>query len=527
MIYSEEQVKEIIRQHKTPSKLITKSREYSRELKALINGKEFDKLLVKIEGIEGTEKAEIRRKYSRSIKDFNLRLLRPIDNVYIATGGVRSYELSDSTKKLVLSKLSKIRDSKSLEQWLKDYWINLYHTDPNGLIFLEYKDQNVYPTYKSIETIRAYQNNGQLLDWLLFEKEGDYIRFVDSKTDWTFKVDGDSLAVVEDKTFEHPFGMVPAIINSNKYSIEDKIYLSPFDEIIELEKEYLRDQSIKTVYKFMHGFPIFWKYIQVCKECAGIGSINGETCKVCGGYGYMKRKDVSDTVFLPTPDTDGAKLAPDIAGFISPDLETWNKFNEELLLLEKFAQDAIWGTHLEKQNNETATGKFIDTQPIVNKLNVYADIAEWVEWQLSEWIINFYDQSKPKDKSAATVLYGRRYMIETPDELILRYNDLKAKQAPVTVLDRYMIEYITAKYKNDPESLRLNLIKFKLEPYPHYTLEQVEKFGSDELQEKYEFGEWWMSLDESYILSKPIEQLEQEYETYLLTKEKENDNESM
>ena len=172
MILSEEQIDGILKKNakKTPNWIMT-AREYRDTLFALIEGEDFDKLLEKVEHIEGTKKAIARRKYARNVKDMFERLLRMTDNVYSATGGVKRYvNLSDSEKETLVESLSNVRGGESLESWLENNWKQLYHLDPNGIIFLEYMEGvDPYPTYKSIKSIRNYLQNGQKLEWLLFE----------------------------------------------------------------------------------------------------------------------------------------------------------------------------------------------------------------------------------------------------------------------------------------------------------------------------------------------------------------------
>ena len=56
-------------------------------------------------------------------------------------------------------------------------------------------------------------------------------------------------------------------------------------------------------------------------------------------------------------------------------------------------------------------------------------------------------------------------------------------------------EYLTAKHKSDPEWLRTALLKAKLEPYIHLTIEQVNTiFGREQAQKKALFEDWWNSL---------------------------------
>ena len=114
-----------------------------------------------------------------------------LDNIYHSTGGSTVF-LGDS-KDLLGDTLKNIRHGKSLTQWMEFVWMPLYHSDPSGIVFMEYTtdDDSVkpYPTYKSIHNIRNYIPKGQKLEVLLFEpktvKDDKKVwRVVDDRTDW-------------------------------------------------------------------------------------------------------------------------------------------------------------------------------------------------------------------------------------------------------------------------------------------------------------------------------------------------------
>ena len=178
MAFELDQVIKIIKHNEQVPKWIIASREKHKTLRALIDGDDFKTELSKIEHIEKSEKKwEVRRKYSRSIKDLNQRLLRPIDNVYSATGGSKEYNLKGDKLTKLLKKLSNVRGNKSLEQWLQVNWMHVYHNDPDGVIFIEYlsedksinQTEDCWPTYKEITKIRNYEKDGQALKWILLE----------------------------------------------------------------------------------------------------------------------------------------------------------------------------------------------------------------------------------------------------------------------------------------------------------------------------------------------------------------------
>ena len=536
MILDDNQALHILEASQKIPSFILQSRKESKELFALLEGDDFaTELIEHIEHIESPEKKKARTKYSRDIAHFFERLLRPVDNVYSATGGSKLYSI-DNEEKLgtLLKKVGRVRSGKSLQEWLKVNWMPLYHADPNGVIFLEYetKPDKCWPTYKNIEHIRNYKATGQLTEWILFEpvqvkvKNGieRWWRLVDDTTDRWYLEGNGSFTLSEEKTFEHPFGQVPAIINSDIEKLKCVYRISPIDKVLELSKEYARDQSIKTIYKFQNGFPIHWRYVTQCSQCQGAKKTeDGKSCVDCDGHGYYRSKDVTDMVTLQEPTADQVKLTPDIAGYIQPDLATWNQYTDELEKLEETAFRTHWGTMSNAQQDvrRTATEIIINSQPMIDVLNNYADIAEMMEGQLVEWIANFLDPAKNKTEKIASINYGRRYIIDPPDAILGKYEASKAQGDNNVILDRLLNEYFTAKYKNDPEHLRVILLKSNVEPYIHLTLEQVNAiFGRIEAQRKVLFEQWWKTLDTN-ALKKTAEQLGNDFDAWFTAQQPE------
>lgn len=497
----------IIKEYQTITTEWKWMRDYSKELKALVNGTDFiEELICKIEGIESELKAKARVKYSKSIKSMFVRLFQPIDNIYYATGGLKDYDIKESIKKDFLSKIANIRDNKTLSEWCQNNAIQLFNTDPNGLIFLEYKEQDVYPTYKSIDSVRHYHSRGQLVDYVLFEPkikdQKTYWRIVDDLTDYTFQQSGSEFIPVPELTFTHPFGQVPALICSNINVVGKKPKLAAIDKVLDDAKEYARDQSFLTLYKIYKGNPIFWKYVQYCGDCNGSGVTDDKKCNACNGHGkYVGKNDVTDAVELPIPDDNESPIiAPNIAGFISPDLEVWTKYEETLDKTEEAIYKSHWGTMYGMQQDisrgqKTATEILADKQPLENQLNKYADFCEYIEWKISEWMLNFYDPTKNKNESLITINLGRRYIIESYDVLLERYEKSVKAEDNNTILDKLFVEYLGAKYRNNPIDLQANLTKAQIEPYLHLNLQNtIAIFGNEEAQRKVLFQKFWQTV---------------------------------
>lgn len=530
MVFKDEQEAiRYIKANETVSKRISDARTEHTELKALIDGEGFTALLLQIENVESKQKAKVRKTYSRNIVDFFSRLLRPVDNVYHSTGGSKVYDIEGEKREILLNTLADIRGGKSLEGWLETFWMQSYHNDPAGVVFVEYTsrfDEGVkpYPTYKSINHIRNYIPNGQRVEAILFEPKtvtnanGSFQvwRLVDDLTDWTFIEQGGNFTLDVDNSFEHPFGTVPCLINSDITALGTEKRQSPLNSIIAVTKEYARDQSIKTIYKFLHGFPIFWKLISQCNTCTGTGRVGDDVCPDCDGHGYYKRKDVTDEVTLPVPKEGEPKIAPDIAGYVVPPLDIWNQYTSELELLEDTSNFTHWGAVIDTQKKQTATEVVVDVQPVVKRLNIYGDVAEFMEQAITEWVANALDMSKEKGDSIASINYGRDYIIEPSGSILTRYEESKAKGDNNTILDRLFNEYLGAKYKNDMPQLHVMLLKSEVEPYLHLDYKQtLEIFGNVEAQKKALFEDWWKTLNPS-DLKKTAEQLKVQFNAWFI-----------
>jgi hypothetical protein len=523
MILTSEQAIEIIKSNQQVSNKIKEGRSMAKELRALIKGIDFhDELINRIEKLENADKAVAREKYSRSIKDFFQRLLRPVDNVYTSMGGSKIYDIkSDTIKAQTVEAVGQIRGGKSLESWLQTFWMDAYHYDPSGVVFLEYSEEvEPYPTYKSIESIRNYFGNGQKCEWILFEPkkldetEDLYWRFVDGLNEFWIKQTGSIFVEVEELSFEHPFGEVPALINSDMIRLEDNVRLSPIDNVVGASREYARDLSIKTIYKFQNGFPIHWRKVSTCRSCHGTGKKGDKVCPDCNGKGVYLGKDVTDIVTVPIP-TGDQKDVGEIAGYIAPDLSVWDQYTKELEETEESVNKSHWGAMMESQQVRTATEVVADVQPVIMRLNAYADVAQMMETQISNWIVNYFDPTKNKEDKVVSVNYGRRYIIEPTDVILKKYEESRLQGVATTILDRLFSEYLISKFKSDPISLNQNELKAEVEPYLHYTVKEVfDIFGRTEAQKKAMFGDWWESLD-SPDFDKSAEQLKAEYAAWI------------
>ena len=211
---------------------------------------------------------------------------------------------------------------------------------------------------------------------------------------------------------------------------------------------------------------------------------------------------------------DDAIIAPDITGFISPDLETWKRYDEENALLEFLSMGTHWGSHKEKSKNMTATEVWIDVQPVTNRLCKYARTTEFfINW-MSNMVYAYQNPGAAKPVSNYSL--GKRYIIESPDVILEKYQKSKENGDAITILDRLYNEYLTSKYENDPQWLRFELLKSEVEPYLHYSLEEISLiFGKKEAMKKAMFVDWWQMVSDEDKLNKDGLKLRAEFDTWI------------
>jgi len=499
--------------HKIPD-WVEKAREEHKDLKALVYGDEFKDLILRIEHIESEKKSESRRKYSRSIKDINSKLLEPSSNVFSATGGQKDFpDLTDDQKKTLITAISNVRNGLSMERFLEVNWVkDLYAVDPNGLMFLEYNDTKAYPTYKSICHIRNYKASGINVKWVLFEpkkpKQGSHLiwRFVDDSKDWVIKQDGEIFTEITDvnekyHSFNHPFGFVPAVVISEKQRLGEEIRFSPLDTVVEIEKEILRDRSILTLHKFLNGFPVPYRPALICPTCKGTKKNENKKCTDCNGSGFLESPDITDQIILPidiNSENSNNQIPSNFAGFIKMDVETWNQYSGEEKRLFNVCFESLWGTRENEVKDQTAMGLILNVQPMISKLHQWSKMAESIEAFFVNCYANFLFPTKAKDKNVCNISYGRNYIIQPPDFLLADYQKSKGAKDDSCILDIKLVEYLTSKFKNNPEALRLELLKKELSFYVHLDFETVDLiFGKTEAMKKGLFIDWFEGLTEA------------------------------
>lgn len=499
-------------------------KKYASKLIMHNTGKGKSKFIEQMDYFEKPELLLLRQKYSPSNEDFFSRLHRPLDKIFNAKGGSSNYYLPDSQKPRLLEMLKNVSDGYNIRKWVETFWLPSYNYDPMGLIFMEVADGVTYPTYKCSLDIYTYPpSKGRDLKYVIFKAEKrnndglEYYRVVDDTYDYLIKWNGAQAVIVKDETYTNYFGKVPAITIGDLYDNVKGFFISPDDDIVDIADQYLRDRSVLTMFTLHHGFPLRWAYKSDCPTCKGTGKISADNCPSCNGSGNKSKYDVAETITIPVPQSkDDPMLAPNIAGYVTPPIETWVQMAESIDAKYKDAHYATWGTHqMEDSSNQTATGRFIDVQPVNERLYKYSDSGEFVE----KWITDMIGQFNFEGSyNGCEVNYGRRYLIESPDDIWKKYQNAREKGvASIGSLNNMLIQYIQSEYQSDSIEQLRQLKMMKLEPFVHMTIDQA-KLNVTNISDYYKklyFSNWLNTLAPNDLIVKDLAALNTMLDAYV------------
>jgi hypothetical protein len=484
----------------------------------------------KIDGLEREKLSKLRQQYAKSNRDLFARSLRPMDNIWDARGGGVYYNTTEGNSKRLKAMLTDVYNGFSLRTFVKNFIRPRLFDDPMGIIFMEVSNQNPnlsYPTYKASTDIFDAKLKGRAFEYLILNTDApDIKRVIDDQFDRLIKITDGKIEMLKGQQFPvYPnfFGHVPAVVISDVPKCGmDGAFESPIQELIELAHEFLVDGSIRKIYKFRHGFPKEWRYPLMCGDCKGTGHVSGNECAKCNGTGKGTVDDPNSIWIFEKPDADNPELG-EKGGFVNPSIEYLDSSLLDLDNLEAAMFETHWGTQRVEKNSkdstkpETATARYIDMQPVNNRLSLYAATFEGFEAFITDHIgqINFQTSFK-----GASVSYGRRFMIESPDELLKKYGEGCTKELAISTLDDLYMDYLESKFQNQPIELERQIKLMRVEPFFHMSLSALASSKLVEVDislynKKMLFGEWVKTISPMDVNNKTEEELRAMLDLYV------------
>jgi hypothetical protein len=329
-----------------------------------------------------------------------------------------------------------------------------------------------------------------------------FVCFDDVAAHQVVRGEGGNLAYSEDRTVAHNLGYVPFFAPSLFAASQssDVTRTSLLHKALPIAKVYLRDYNVHELDKTFHGFRKFWSFGVTCNHqrsvklegnCVGdaqyatlactTGYFNypdghSEVCDRCRGEGKVVPVGPDKTYILEIPDSATSIDLRPPAGYIEPDIATAAEQALELQRKARELEEAALGKEgvLNRDGTvETATGKQIDLQPVFDRCTTYGKSWKWVLQNVLDTLARLRYSGEFK-QSAINV--GKKYQIETVDELKARYKLAKEAGYPDSVLFGLLEDIVYTEYADDPMELEYNRIKLYLEPVPTRSTSEVQQW---------------------------------------------------
>ena len=122
-------------------------------------------------------------------------------------------------------------------------------------------------------------------------------------------------------------------------------------------------------------------------------------------------------------------------------------------------------------------------------MNKYSVSIETAQTALANFIGEFYF---PETFDGAIIQKGRRYLIETPDQIWDKYIKAKKDNAPVSMLDLLLTQFLESEFRENEQLFIYEAKKVKLEPFVHWDIKTVQELNvaEDDYKKKLYFSDW-------------------------------------
>lgn len=266
-----------------------------------------------------------------------------------------------------------------------------------------------------------------------------------------------------------------------------------FHPALDLFKEAINLKSQSDLITRLHGFPKRYEYAPTCdgevSESTGLNlgcsqgkTMTGETCRKCGGTGYLVHATEQDVVRLPLPrHADELLQLNQLVHVDKPDVDTLQEFEAKLEKLQSRIYLTTFSTDYQLKTSgvtavaQTATEVSITRQDENNTLLPWADGKSAVYKALVRHIaavMNISGEVKPLYE------YPRDLKLSTLAEL---YADLKAARdagVPSFEIEKILDDIARKRYESDPVALQRYFIQKQHIPYLALSLAEFEYFDS-------------------------------------------------
>ena len=408
----------------------------AKEYKAHVSGVGIDDYLKRFAKREDEEMFEQRKRLTNSIsQSVASSLQKPFYKVARNKNVKKKFTLKgDKNREEIVQKMisgfygTNELNTKGLDFWLKNRFIELTFTDPNAFVVIEWeaKPENVplEPYPYEVNSIDAYDytyKHGVLNE--LFTRQSETIIYLDKDgaekekvvDAFTLYEIGSSLKVVEycpkyfeakeiviDKTRQVTFveNEIHFIATYNETNLDfipafrvgyirdtatdGRTFVNPFESAMPYFRKALKAVSELDLSITLHTFPQKLQYVTKCKgkgtkKCNN-GMVSGTqtVCSECKGSGLQIHTSGQDTIYFPLPDTPDEMFDLDkILVYKQPPIDLIKFQDDYVRNLKKDAHLSVYNSNMflaeDPQFAKTATEVNTNTQGIFDTLFPYTE----------------------------------------------------------------------------------------------------------------------------------------------------------
>lgn len=402
------------------------------------------------------------------------------------------------------SLISNFAGTKSIDMYLRDYFIYLSLIDPNAYLLItndvEGKEVTINPDiiyskniwdyyykndvlqyltigykYKEYSEVLAYGMQYQISIWC-YDKDMVFVNMPDNAV--TIGIDGKQLIISYTLVSETPM-QVPAIrwgTDKDKYtkletcvSIIDPVS-EEYKDLINRKSEYdLSMQLHLFLQKIQKGEPC--KYVdphtsEVCRD--GYMSISGHQCPNCKGSGLQTVSTSQDAIIIRTSDEDtGQPLSVnDFVSYVDLPFEIVDHQHKVLHELPTNISECIFGVDVTKigeaMNPQTATEVNSKVDTMNGVLARYADKAATIKrFSIQQTAINF----SIDNNLAISVEAPKDFKILSVSTLAQQLKLLKEAGAPADIIDNVEKQIRERQNQDNEFKNAVAAVKERFEPF--------------------------------------------------------------
>lgn len=414
----------------------TRTVDLAKEYKAHVSGVGIEEYLRQFVKREDKEMFEQRKRLTNAIsQSVASSLQKPFYKVARNKNVKQKFSLeNDNTREEVVQKMisgfygTNELNTKGLDFWLRNRFIELTFTDPNAFVIIEWepKPENEpvepYPYEVSSEDAFDYVYKHGILNEL-FTRQKETMIFIDDKDEektkdvfgFTLYEIGGSTKIVEYcPKYYAKYGIEINPQNQEVYTEDDKnfivtynttnlefipafrvgyvrdtatdgrTFVNPFESAMPYFRKALKAVSELDLSITLHTFPQKLQYIMKCpgesktKKCNDGKLSNGETCSACKGTGVKVAVSGQDTILLPMPEDKDAMLDLDkLLVYKTPPIDLIKFQDDYVRNLKIDAHLAVYNSNMfisnEAEFAKTATEVNLNTQGIYDTLFPYTE----------------------------------------------------------------------------------------------------------------------------------------------------------